>query len=56
LLQYLPYSPILVPCDIFMFRKLKISFSEPNFESLEDILNKMTVLKRLSEIISTDLS
>jgi hypothetical protein len=43
-LHHAPYLPDLVPCDFFLFPKLKYSLKGIHFQSIEDIQRKMTVL------------
>jgi hypothetical protein len=43
-LHHAPYSPDLVPCDFFLFPKLKHSLKGTHFQSIEDIQRKMTDL------------
>jgi hypothetical protein len=43
-LHHAPYSPDMVPCDFFLFPKLKHSLKGTHFQSSEDIQRKMTDL------------
>ena len=43
-----PYSPDLVPCDFFLFPKLKYSLRGTRYESIEGI--KRNLLKELKAI------
>jgi hypothetical protein len=45
-LHHAPDSPDLAPCDFFLFHKLKHSLKRTHFQSIEDILRKMTDLMK----------
>jgi hypothetical protein len=45
-----PHSPDLVPCDFFLFPKIKFALKGTRFESIDAVKAKATeVMKRLSE-------
>jgi hypothetical protein len=56
-MEHAPYSPDLVPCDFFMFLKMKFSFRGPRFYQLKtfrecDHSNE----KDFRKVISCDIS
>lgn len=45
-LEHLPYSPDLAPCDFFLFPKVKSALKGTRFTSLPDVKKKTTELLR----------
>jgi hypothetical protein len=43
-MDHQPYSPELVPCDVWLFPKLKIALKGQTFADIPDIQRNVTIL------------